>query len=92
MADLVRYTCPCELLPCIEAALAANGYVDAESSLRENDNNLVVMRCGAVQVLLASSPGSDVADIEVWGAAACAAVQFLETLPFALTRCTCAEH
>jgi hypothetical protein len=48
VADLVRYTCPCELLPCIEAALAANGYVEAESSLRENDNNLVVMRCGAV--------------------------------------------
>jgi hypothetical protein len=92
MADLVRYTCPRELLPFIEAALATNGYTVVESSLREDDNMLVVMRCGAVQVLLASCPGSDVADIEVWRAAACAAVQFLETLPFGLTRCTCAPH
>lgn len=89
MADLARYTCPRDLVPCIEAALAANGYVIAESSTRGDDNVLVVMRCGAVQVLLASCPGSDLAEIEVWGAAACAAVQLLESLPCALTRHAC---
>ena len=89
MADLIRYTCPRDLGPCIEAALAANGYMVTESSLRRADDVLIVMRCGAAQVLLASGPGSDVADIEVWGAAAGATVQLLESLPFDLMRHAC---
>jgi hypothetical protein len=72
MADLVRYSCPRELVPCIEAALAANGYIVAESSLREDS-------------------GCAVADIEVWGAAACAAVHLLESLPYTLTRHACSR-
>ncbi len=83
----IQYTCPRELLPCIEAALAANGYVVvAKTPLDGGDNISLVMRCGAVQVLLAAHPGRHQAAIEVCGPAQARAVQLLESLPFNLVR------
>jgi len=91
MADLVRYTCPRERIPCVEAALASNEYVVVESVRREEDGTVLVVLCnGTAQVLLAACPENAIADIEVWGDAQAAAVQLLESLPFALTRHACA--
>lgn len=90
MANPVRYTCLRELAPCIEAALAANGYVVAESVRREEDGTVLVVFCsGTAQVLLATCPANAEADIEVWGDAQAAAVQLLEALPFDLIRHAC---
>jgi hypothetical protein len=87
MAQPIRYTCPYDLLPCIEAALAANGYEVVAASRPGNDDGvLVVMRCGMAQVLLAPCCGSAMADIEVWGVAQAATVQFLESLPLNLAK------
>jgi hypothetical protein len=87
MAQSIRYTCRHELLPCIEAALAANGY-EVMAALRPGDDDgvLVVMRCGTAQVLLAPSAGSAMADVEVWGVAQAATVQLLESLPVNLAK------
>jgi hypothetical protein len=90
MANLARYTCHRDLVPCIEAALAANGYVVTETVQRENDGTVLVVLCsGTAQVLLATCPDNDAADIEVWGDAQAAAVQLLEGLPFDLLRHAC---
>jgi hypothetical protein len=87
MAQPIRYLCPQDLLPCIEAALAANGYeVVAASPPGNDDGVLVVMHCGTAQVLLAPRCGSAVADIEVWGVAQAATVQLLESLPLNLAK------
>jgi hypothetical protein len=82
----IRYTCPGELLPCVEAALAANGYIVTETSPGNSDNVLMIMCCGAVEVLLASCRKSTQAHIEVWGTAQDMAVQLLESLPLELER------
>jgi len=87
MTHPVRYTCPRELVPCIEAALAANGYaVEAATRLGAGHDILEVMQCGAAQVLLATYPGESAADIEVWGDAQTIAVHLLESLPYTLAR------
>ncbi|MFL6547004.1 MAG: hypothetical protein ACJ8LM_17710 [Candidatus Udaeobacter sp.] len=85
MVHPIRYTCPRELFPHIEAALAANAYeVVAKAVLDDGDNVSLVMRSGAAEVLLVTSSERERAEIEVWGPAQAMAVQLLKSLPYDL--------
>jgi len=87
MASFIRYTCRPELLPNIEAALAANGYTIASPFQRSfGGATTLVMTCGLATLLLAYTPTHSFAEIEVWGVALAAAVQLLESLPLPLDR------
>jgi len=89
MTPFVRYTCQPELLPFVEAALAANGYTVATPFQRSrNGATTMVMTSGLVTLLLAHTPDQTVADIEVWGDALAVAVELLESLPFTLNKQT----
>jgi hypothetical protein len=84
---MIRYTCASALLPVVEGALAANGYT-IETPLQRlvGGDTLLVMMQGDAVVLLAESPHSDLAQVEVYGAAQSAVMVLLETLPIALHR------
>ena len=85
MACPIRYTCPRELFPCSEAALAANAYeVVAKVVQDDGDTVSLVMCCGAAEVLLSTDSESEQTEIEVWGPAQAMAVQLLTALPFDL--------
>jgi hypothetical protein len=87
MAPFIRYTCRPELLPNIEAALAANGYTIASPFQRSfGGATTLVMTCGLATLLLAYTPTHTLAEIEVWGVALAATVQLLESLPLPLDR------
>jgi hypothetical protein len=87
MASFIRYTCHPELLPNIEAALAANGYTIASPFQQSlTGATTLVMTCGLATLLLAYTPTHTLAEIEVWGVALAAAVQLLEALPLPLHR------
>ena len=87
MTPFIRYTCQPELLPIVEAALAANGYTVASPFQRSlGGETTLVMTSGLVTLLLDSTPSSTLAEIEVWGDALPAAVQLLESLPLVLSR------
>ena len=89
MTPFIRYTCQPELLPIIEAALAANGYTIASPFQRSlSGATTMVMTSGLATLLLAYTPDHTLADIEVWGDALPIAVELLESLPLALTRQT----
>lgn len=85
MSYFIRYTCKAELLPVVEGALAANGYMmDLSLEPHFSDTTAMVMRCGTTTVLLAHAPNSTVDDIEVWGAGQSAAADLFESLPIEL--------
>ena len=87
VSSFIRYTCKAELLPVIEGALAANGYVlDKQSRENSSDAHMVVLWSGSSAVLLAELPNNDMAEIEVWGASRSATADLLESLPTELHR------
>ena len=87
MAFCIRHTCRSYSLPSIEAVLAATGYrIDSPFHRSLNGATTLVLTCGLATLLLASTPTSDLAEIEVWGVALTAAVQLLESLPIPLYR------
>ena len=91
MARMVRYTCQQEILPCIEAALAANGYAITDMPTLTNDElPPVVLECGATQVLLASCP-EGIGAVEVWGDAQAVTIELLRSLPYELERDGCVQ-
>jgi hypothetical protein len=84
---MIRYTCKHELLPMIEGALAANGYmVEASMSRQTKTSSLIVMTYGDGGVLLAHNRCGDLAEVDIWGAAQSAASRLLESLPLALEK------
>ena len=85
MSDFIHYTCKVELLPIVEAVLAANGYkIEMPQQQRFSGATALVMRSGATEVLLEHSPNSDIGEIEVWGAGQSATVNLLESQPIEL--------
>ena len=89
MASFILYTCQPELLPIIEAALAANGYTIASPFQRSlSGGSTLVMTSGLATLLLAYTPDHTLAEIEVWGDALAVAMELLESLPFVLTKQT----
>jgi hypothetical protein len=85
---MVSYTCRHELLPMIEAALAAHGYVP-EPSLSKPINSSSLMMMAAYNsggVLLTHNQTSELAEINIWGAAQSAASTLLESLPLPLEK------
>jgi hypothetical protein len=84
---MIRYTCQPELLPMVEAALAANGYaIEAPLQKQMNGDTLLVMAHGAAIVLLTHDEQSDQAKVDIAGAAQSAAGALLESLPIALEK------
>ncbi|MFN8566365.1 MAG: hypothetical protein U0Z44_02335 [Kouleothrix sp.] len=75
------------ILPTVEAALAAHGYT-VESPLAKdlNGDRMIVMTRSSTVVLLSECAQSEVADIEIYGAAPAAATALLEQLPIRLFR------
>jgi len=86
---MVRYTCRYEMLPVVEGALAAHGYVvDAPLSRHADSASLRMMTHGDGGVLLAHNTASELAEIEIWGPAQSGASMLLESLPLRLERCS----
>src|SRR3954447_5888007 len=82
---MIRYTCQSELLPTIEAALAAQGYhIEVPLQKRSNSTGMMVMTYGLTSVLLAQWPDNARLEIEVWGVAQPVVADLLESLPIPL--------
>ena len=82
MVRIRRYSCPSELAPVLEAALAANGYT-IEIPYQENSkgDGAMVMMQGSAFVLLSQEATRNQCDIDIWGAAQHTAAVLLESLP-----------
>ena len=84
---MIHYTCRYEMLPVVEDALAAHGYiVDAPLSPHSDSASLRIMTRGDGGVMLAHNTASSLAEIEIWGTAQSAASMLLESLPLRLDR------
>jgi len=84
---MVRYTCKYELLPMVEGALAAHGsIIEAPLSRDGQAASLLIMTRGDGGVLLAHATGSELAEIDIWGAAQSATSMLLEALPLTLEK------
>jgi len=87
MVPVIRYECLSELLPVVEAALAAHGYTVTEPLQKSvGGGHALVMGAGSASILLAHATDHERAEIEVWGTARDAAARFLESLPVRLHR------
>jgi hypothetical protein len=87
MPHFTHYTCKPELLPTVEAVLAAHGHTIAVPPQHSpNGASAMLMTCGATSVLLVQSSTPDRAEIEVWGPAQTATVQVLEAAPIELEK------
>ena len=87
MAQFIQYTCGHDMLPAVEALLAANRYsIIVARQISSTGTTTVVMQCGATVVLLMYNPTTDVTELEVWGSARGATTDLLQSLPFPLHR------
>jgi hypothetical protein len=87
MSLFLRYSCHARLLPVVTEALIANGYTregapDAHCGIATAQ----VLRCAATIVLLTQSPGTSVAEIEVWGDGQSAVANLFDAIPGRLHR------
>jgi len=82
---MIRYHCWSDLLPTIEAALAAHGYrIEVPLQKRSNGAGTMVMTYGLTSVLLAQWPDNETLEIEIWGVAQPVVANLLESLPIPL--------
>jgi hypothetical protein len=82
---MIRYACQSDLLPTIEAALAAHGYhIEVPLQKRGNGAGTMVMTYGLTSVLLAQWPDNATLEIEIWGVAQPIIANVLESLPIRL--------
>lgn len=87
MLHFIRYTCPAIMLPVIEGAFAANGYlVTTAVHTHPNRMTTVVLQRHATIVLLIGLSHYDTGAIAVWGADQRAATSLLESLPIVLDK------
>ena len=87
MTTAIHYSCRADLLPSLEAALAAQGYhikIPFQKSL--GGATAMAMACGDTCILFTYTPSNEVVELEVWGEAQTIAMQLLESLPLELTR------
>jgi hypothetical protein len=90
MPRFTRYTCKPELLPAVEAVLAAHGHTIAIPPYHApNGVSAMVMTSGVTSVLLTQTPEHGHAEIEVWGPAQAATVRVLEAAPIELDKQPC---
>jgi hypothetical protein len=82
---MIRYHCWSDLLPIIEAALAAHGYqIEVPLQKRSNGVGTMVMTCGLTSVLLVQRSDNATLEIEIWGVAQPVVAELLESLPIPL--------
>lgn len=76
------YTCLRELLPVVESALAARGFVNRQVTPQEaSDGTLTIMTHGSTTILLRDDRQRDMADIEVYSDAQPTGTGLHEILP-----------
>jgi len=92
MTRICRYTCPSELAPVLEAALAAEGYI-TEMPYQKSDkgDGTLLMRQGTASVLLLQKASGDQCEIDVWGVGQHTATTFLESLGMDLKKLSTVE-
>jgi hypothetical protein len=84
---MVRYTCMRAMLPTIEAALAAHGYILERPLANEvNGERKIIMTHQSAIVLLSECAQRELADIIVSGATQAAATALLDQLPLDLAK------
>lgn len=84
---MVRYTCMRAMLPTVEAALAAHGYILERPLVKDiNGDRMIVMTHPSAVVLLSECMQREIADIAVYGAAQAATTALLEQLPIHLAK------
>ena len=84
---MIHYYCSSDLLPTVEAALAAHGYHIEVPLQRLGDSaGTMVMTCGLASVLLAQWPDNETLEIEIWGVAQTIVAALLESLPIPLRK------
>ena len=84
---MVRYTCMRAMLPTVEAALAAHGYILERPLANEvNGERKIVMTHQSASVLLSECAQREIANIEVSGATQAATTALLEQLPIGLSK------
>jgi hypothetical protein len=82
---MIRYACQNNLLPIIEAALAAHGYhIEVPLQQRGNGAGTMVMTHALTSVLLAQYPDNMALEIEIWGVDQPIVANLLESLPIRL--------
>src|SRR5215210_6346359 len=87
MAPVILYECLPDVLPVVETALAAHGYiVTAPLQKSVGGGQALVMDAGSASVLVMYPVADKRAEIEVWGTARDATASFLEALPAKLHR------
>jgi hypothetical protein len=89
-AARIRYVCTVEVLPLVEAMLAANGFaVEVPMERSIEGHTCMVMSCGAATVLLLQNPGQANGEIEAWGEVRAHVAQLLETTPIDVQQLPC---
>ena len=84
---MVRYTCMRAMLPTIEAALAAHGFILERPLANEvNGERKITMTHQSAIVLLSECAQRELADIVVSGTTQAAAMTLLEQLPLGLAK------
>ena len=87
MSDTIRYGREGDLFSLIEMALKANGYtVEIPLQSSANGTMATIMTCGRASVLIGQRADRDGVELEVWGLAASAAVDILESLQTPFSR------
>lgn len=65
---MIRYACRSDMLPMIEAALAAHGYhIAMPLHKRSNGLGTVVLTYGLTSVVLLERPDNATLEIKIWG-------------------------
>jgi len=87
MSNTAHYAHKGDLFSLIETALGANGYT-VEIPLQSSTNGTIatIMTCGRASVLIGQRADRDRIELEVWGLAASAAVDILESLQTPFSR------
>jgi hypothetical protein len=83
---MIRYTCRRELLPIVEATLAASSYCIALPRQQSARDRAVVMANGMSTILLTETREGNLAAVEVYGAPGTTVVALLDALPLALDK------
>ncbi len=81
MSEAAAYARENDLFSLIEAELATHGYI-VQLPLQRSANGTIalMLACGPASVLIGQRADSDRVEIEVWGLAASAALDILESL------------
>ncbi len=85
-AEMICYACRQEMLPAIEATLAANGYAIDTLLQGIGGFSMVVMNCGESGAILTHHQSSEIGVIDIWGPRQITISRLIESLPLGVER------